>query len=322
VNQRSLAVIMDPIEAIKPWKDSSLAMLVEAQRGGWELNYAQVHDLWLEDGVAYGCMRELQVSQDESNWFQLAEPRSKPLGEFDLILMRKDPPFDLEYIMASYVLERAQDAGALVVNSPQGLRDANEKVALAWFSELAPPTLITRSIAAMREFIDAQQVVVVKPLDLMGGRSVFVTSATDGNHNVILETVSQYGKRTIMLQKYLPEISQSGDRRILLIDGQPLPWALARIPTGDDHRGNMDAGARTEVLPLTPREQFICERIGPWLQQKGLLFVGIDIIGGHLTEINVTSPTGIREIEQVAGPVVTSRLFAAIQARIESNPRK
>jgi glutathione synthase len=254
VNKPALAVIMDPIEGVKPWKDSSLAMLLEAQRRGWELHYGQVHDLWLRDGAAHGRLTELQVSQDECDWFRLGETHARPLGEFDVILMRKDPPFDMEYIMASYVLERAQDAGALVVNAPQGLRDANEKVSLAWFSELAPPTLITRSMTAMREFIDQQQKVVVKPLDLMGGRSVFVTSADDGNRNVILETVSQYGKRTIMLQTYLPEITQTGDRRILLIDGEPVPWALARIPTAGDHRGNMDAGAQTEVLPLTPRE--------------------------------------------------------------------
>jgi glutathione synthase len=233
----------------------------------------------------------------------------------DVILMRKDPPFDMNYIFATYVLQRAEEHGALVVNRPQGLRDANEKAILAWFPTCAPATLISRSLEEMHAFISEHHKVVVKPLDLMGGQSVFVTDAKDGNHNVILETVADQGSRYVMVQKYLPEITESGDKRILLIDGKPVPMALARIPSPGDHRGNMVVGARTEVRSLTDRDRWICDQIGPVLRDKGLLFAGIDVIGDFMTEVNVTSPTGIRELERACDLQIAKQIFDAISSK-------
>jgi glutathione synthase len=224
----------------------------------------------------------------------------------------------MEYIVATYVLERAEDRGAVVVNRPQSLRDANEKAFGSWFPNCAPPTLISRSLEEMRAFIAEHQRVVVKRLDLMGGRSVFVTDVDDGNRNVILETITREGARYVMLQKYLPEIVDSGDKRILLIDGQPIPMALVRTPRQGDHRGNMEAGALIDVKPLTDRDLWICDQIGPVLRDKGLLFTGIDVIGDFVTELNVTSPTGIRELERASDLRITERLFDAILARVRA----
>lgn len=317
MSKRKLAVIMDPIESIKPHKDSSLAMLLEAQSRGWEIHYGQLSDISLRDGVAFGRLTALRVADDSAEWYVPGEVAVAPLGDMDVILMRKDPPFNTQYVFATYVLERAQDHGAVVVNGPQGLRDANEKAFMAWFPNCVPPTLISRSLEEMRAFIAAQQKVVVKPLDLMGGRSVFVTDAEDGNRNVILETVSKGGSQYVMLQKYLAEIVLSGDKRIILIDGHPIPMALARVPSAGDHRGNIDAGARIEVRPLTERERWICAQIGPVLRDKGLLFTGIDVIGGYMTELNVTSPTGVRELERVGDVPITKPLFDAISAKLK-----
>jgi glutathione synthase len=315
VSIRKLAVIMDPIEFIKPHKDSSLAMLLEAQRRGWQIHYGGMSDIWLRDGRAYGRLTHLQVADDQENWFELGEVSETLLGDMDVILMRKDPPFDVDYIVGTYILQRAEDQGALVVNRPQSLRDANEKAYLAWFPTCTPPTLISRSLEEMQAFIQEHRKVVVKPLDLMGGRSVFVTDAEDDNRNVILESVTRFGTRFSMVQQYQPEITESGDKRILLIDGQPIPLALARIPSPGDHRGNMDAGARVEVRPLTERDRWICNQVGPVLQEEGLLFTGIDVIGEVMTEINVTSPTGIRELERASDLKITRQLFDAIVAR-------
>ena len=316
MNARKLTAIMDPIQSIKPVKDSTFAMLLEAQARGWEIRCAGLEDVWLLDGQAWGRTTTLRVEDDPDHWYALGDTTEAPLSELDVILMRKDPPFDMNYIFSTYVLERAQDHGVLVINDPQGLRDANEKAFIAWFPELVPPTMITRSATQMRRFIDEHEQVVVKPLDLMGGRSVFVTQKNDGNRNVILETVSDNGQKFIMLQKFLPEIAETGDRRIILIDGQPVPYALARIPGPDDHRGNMDAGASTEVQPLTDRELFICEQIGPTLRDKGLVFAGIDIIGEYMTELNVTSPTGIRQLERDSHEQIGGQLFDAIESRL------
>jgi len=317
VSSRKLAVIMDPIESINPHKDSTLALLLEAQHRGWGVYYGGLCDIWLRDGQAFGRLSTLQVADDSERWFDTGDVAVTPLAEMDVILMRKDPPFDMEYIFATYVLERAEDHGAVVVNQPQGLRDANEKAYLAWFPDCAPPTLISSSPEEMRAFIEDHRKVVVKPLDLMGGRSVFVTDADDGNHNVILESITNQGTRYAMVQKYLPEIVSSGDKRIILIDGQAIPMALARIPSPGDHRGNMVAGARIEVRPLTDREMWICEQIGPVLRDKGLLFTGIDVIGDFMTELNVTSPTGIRELERASDVQITKQMFDAIASKLE-----
>jgi glutathione synthase len=317
LSSRKLAVIMDPIESIKPHKDSSLAMLLEAQNREWQIHYGQLNDIWLRDGEAFGRLTKLQAADEEANWFELGDVAVTSLRDMDVILMRKDPPFDMEYIVATYVLERAEDHGAVVVNRPRGLRDANEKAFMAWFPNCAPPTLITRSLEQMRSFMNEHGKVVVKPLDMMGGRSVFVTDANDGNHNVILEAITHWGTRYAMVQKYLAEIASSGDRRIILIDGQPISRALARIPSPGDHRGNMDVGARTEIQPLTDREMWICQQIGPVLREKGLLFTGIDVIGGFMTELNVTSPTGIRELERTADVQITKQMFDAIESKLE-----
>ncbi|MCL7960229.1 MAG: glutathione synthase, partial [marine benthic group bacterium] len=246
----------------------------------------------------------------------LGDTRVTRLGAVDVILMRKDPPFDIEYVVATYVLERAEDQGAVVINRPQSLRDANEKAFVSWFPDCAPPTLISRSLAEMRAFMSEYPQVVVKPLDLMAGRSVFVTGAQDGNHNVILDTVSGEGSRFVMLQEYVPEIESSGDRRIILVDGRPLPMALVRYPPKGDHRGNLATGARAEVRPLGDRDLWICDQIGPVLREKGLLLTGIDVIGDFMTEINVTSPTGIRELERLGGVDGAKRVFDAIEQRL------
>ncbi len=312
---RRLAVIMDPIESIKPHKDSSLAMLLEAQRRGWKIRYGTLNDIWIRDGEAFGRLTNLQVADDAANWFCLGDRVVTPLSDMDVILMRKDPPFDMEYVAATYVLQRAEEHGAVVVNRPQGLRDANEKVFVSWFPNCAPPTLISRSLEEIRAFITEHDRVVVKPLNLMGGQSVFVTAAEDGNRNVILETVTHHGARFTMVQKYLPEISDSGDKRIILIEGRPIPMALVRIPSRGDHRGNIVTGARTEIRPLSDRDRWICEQIGPVLRDNGLLFTGIDVIGDFMTELNVTSPTGIRELERGSDVRIAEQLFDAISSK-------
>ena len=318
MSDKKLAVIMDPLQNIKPHKDSSLAMMLEAQERGFELFCGDLEDIWLQGDQPRGRLQQVQVFDHPERWFEFGESVEINLGELDVILMRKDPPFDIQYVFSTYVLEQAQRQGTVVVNRPQGLRDANEKAFLSWFPDCVPATLIARSLEQMREFIERHKRVVVKPLDMMGGRSVFATDIEDGNHNVIFETVSDYGRRYTMLQQYIPEITTSGDRRILLIDGQPIPFALARIPKPGDHRGNMDAGAQVEIHPLTDREQAICDQVGPLLREKGLLFAGIDIIGDYMTELNVTSPTGIRELQRETGLPIAGQLFDAISAHHQS----
>jgi glutathione synthase len=313
---KRLTVIMDPMESIKPYKDSSLALLLEAQGSGWEIFYGQLKDIWLRDGEAFGRLTRIEVADDPAAWFEMRDVTVTPLGEMDVILMRKDPPFDMEYIVATYVLERAEDQGALVVNRPQSLRDANEKAFVAWFPSCVPPTLISRSLEEMQAFIAEHHQVVVKPLDRMAGQSVFVTDSEDGNHNVIVETVTREGSSFAMVQKYLPEIAQEGDKRILLIDGQPVPLALVRIPPAGDHRGNLATGAQAEVRPLTDRDRWICEQVGPVLREKGLLFTGIDVIGDFMTELNVTSPTGIRELESASDIRIAKQIVDAIASRL------
>jgi glutathione synthase len=311
-----LAVVMDPIGDIKYAKDTSLAMLLAAQRQGYELWYLEQADLYLRDGVARGRARALTVVANPTNWFTLAEPQDTPLGDFDVILMRKDPPFDMEFIHTTYILERAELAGALVVNRPQGLRDMNEKVYTAWFPELCAPTLVTRSMDAMTSFAHEFERVVVKPLDGMGGRSIFVVDRQDKNLRVVFETLTNYGSRYAIVQKYLPEIVTSGDSRVLVVDGVPAPYALARMPSANDNRGNLAAGATGVARPLNERDRELAAAIGPALAARGMLFVGLDVIGGHITEINVTSPTGVREIDKQFGTDIAGLLIQAIDKRL------
>jgi glutathione synthase len=311
-----LVVVMDPIGAIKPAKDSTLGILLAAQARGWQLFYAEQQDLWLRDGVAFGSLAPLQVFDDAAKWFTLGPAQSGKLGEFDVILMRKDPPFDTEYIYTTYILERAQIQGALVCNRPQGLRDMNEKVYTAWFPECCAPTLITRDMHAMGEFLREQGKAVCKPLHGMGGKSIFVLEQGDKNRNVVFETLTGYGTQYAIVQRYLPEIVASGDCRIILVNGEPVPFALQRIPTAEDNRGNLAAGARAESRPLNERDRWLCAQIGPKLRAAGMLFVGLDVIGDYVTEINVTSPTGIRELNKKHGVDIGAMLVDAIERTV------
>jgi glutathione synthase len=319
MSEKSLRVgiVMDPIESIKPVKDSSFAMLLEAARRGAEIHYMLQQDLKLLAGEAFGQSTLLTVQDESANWFASASSQEIRLGDLDVILMRKDPPFDMEYIYTSYILERAGDAGALIVNEPQALRDMNEKAYTAWFADCAPLTLITRSMADMKAFLGEHGRIVVKPLDGMGGKSIFVVVAGDNNANVIFETLTDYGSRFAMAQIYIPEISD-GDKRILLIDGEPVPYALARIPSADDNRGNLVMGATGEGRELTDRDRWICSKVGPVLKERGVVFAGIDVIGDYLTEVNVTSPTGIRELDSIFSLNIAATLFDAIETRLDN----
>ncbi|HEV2286856.1 MAG TPA: glutathione synthase [Steroidobacteraceae bacterium] len=319
---RRLGVVMDPIAAIAYAKDSTLAMLRAAQERGFALSYLEQGDLMLRDGVAYGRMRPLTVRADPEGWFTLGEARTEPLAALDCLLMRKDPPFDTEYIYSTYILERAQGAGVLVVNRPQGLRDMNEKVYTAWFPQCCAPTLVTRDMGVMAAFLREHGRIVVKPLEGMGGRSIFVLAAGDANARVVFETLTGYGQRFAIVQRYLPEIATTGDARVLLVDGVPAPYALARMPSGEDHRGNLAAGARGVGRPLSDRDRWLAAEIGPPMAAKGMLFVGLDVIGGFVTEINVTSPTGIRELDKQFGTDIGGLLLDAIVRRLEAAPRR
>ena len=311
----SVGVVMDPIESITPKKDSTLAMLLEAERRGAEIHYMLQADLKLISGEARANSRLLHVQDDLESWFDIGAEHNIGLGELDVILMRKDPPFDMEYIYTSYILERAEEAGALIVNRPQALRDMNEKAYTAWFADCSPATLITRSMQEMKAFLVEHKRIAVKPLEGMGGRSVFVVSHGDNNANVIFETLTNHGQLFAMAQEYIPEISE-GDKRILLIDGEPIPHALARIPPADDNRGNLVVGAVGEGRDLSAQDLRICSEVGPALKDRGVVFAGIDVIGEYLTEINVTSPTGIRELDNIFDLNIAGDLFDAIEKRL------
>jgi len=313
-----LVVVMDPIEAIKPAKDSTLAILLAAQARGWELFYAEQKDLYLRDGVAFGRLASLKVFDDPKAWFARSDAAPARLGDYDVILMRKDPPFDTEYIYSTYILDRAQIQGALVCNRPQGLRDMNEKVYTAWFPECCAPTLISRDMHDMSEFLREHGKAVCKPLHGMGGRSIFVLEQGDKNRNVVFETLTDFGTRYAIVQRYLPEIVTAGDCRVILVDGEPVPFALQRMPGADDHRGNLAAGARAESRPLNDRDRWLCSVIGPKLKAAGMIFVGLDVIGDFVTEINVTSPTGIRELDRKHAIDVGGMLVSAIARTLEA----
>ncbi len=311
-----LVVVMDPIGAIKPAKDTTLGILLAAQARGWELYYAEQKHLTLRDGIAWGRLAPLKVADDTVSWFALGQPENSKLGEFDVILMRKDPPFDTEYIYTTYILDRAKLQGALVCNDPQGLRNMNEKVYTAWFPECCAPTLITRDMHDMSEFLLEHGKAVCKPLHGMGGNSIFVLEQGDKNRNVVFETLTDYGTRYAIVQRYLPQIVTAGDCRIILVDGEPAPFALQRMPTPEDHRGNLAAGATAESRPLNDRDRWLCTQIGPKLRDAGMLFVGLDVIGDFVTEINVTSPTGIRELKKMRAVDIGAMLINAIQGKL------
>ena len=311
----TLGVVMDPIDSINTKKDSTFAMLLEAQARGWELQYMELKDLHLRDGECHAGMRRLRVQDNPQHWFELDEPTSKALHELDVALMRKDPPIDMEYIFATHLLELAERKGTLVVNKPHSLRDANEKLFTAWFPQCTVASIVTRSQQEILNFIKQQHDVILKPLDSMGGASIFRVREGDPNTNVIIETLTHQQQRYCMVQRFIPEIS-AGDKRILLIDGEPVPYALARVPPEGETRGNLAVGGKGVGVALTERDYWICEQVAPILQQKGLLFVGIDVIGDYLTEINVTSPTCIRELDKLYGLNISATLFDAIEKKL------
>ena len=312
-----LGIVMDPIERISYKKDSSLAMLLAAQERGWSLFYMEQQDLYLDAGKARARMKPLTVFADPARWFELGEEADTGLADLDVILMRKDPPFDMEFVYATYLLEQAERDGVLVVNKPQSLRDCNEKLFATQFPQCTPPTLVSRRADILRAFTEQQGDTILKPLDGMGGTSIFRHRAGDPNLSVILETLTLNGTQQIMAQGYLPAI-KDGDKRILVIDGEPVPYCLARIPAAGETRGNLAAGGRGEARPLTERDRWIVAQVAPTLREKGLLFVGLDVIGEHLTEINVTSPTCIREIDNAFGTNIGEMLMAAIERKLQA----
>ncbi len=311
-----VAVVMDPIGSIRIAKDTTFALLLEAQRRGHHLHYVLPGGLGIAGGEAVARMAALAVRDDPAGWFTLGEAAVRPLrGNIDLVLMRTDPPVDAEYLYDTHVLSLAQDAGVLVANDPRGLRDLNEKLAALLFPQCCPPTRVARDPAELRAFVAEHGQVVCKPLDGMGGRSIFRTAADDPNLNVILETLTGTGRRLAVAQKYLPEIVH-GDKRILLVDGEPVPYCLARIPQGTDFRGNLAVGGRGEGRPLTDRDRWIAGQVGPKLRELGIAFAGLDVIGDWLTEVNVTSPTCARELDKQFGLNIAGQLFDAIEARL------
>lgn len=308
-----IVVVMDPIASIKIAKDTTFAMLLEAQRRGHRLLYVEPGSLGMLSGTAMARLRPLRVFDDPGHSFELGTVSHRALGEGDVVLMRKDPPVDADYVHDSQILGFAQRQGAQVVNDPQGLRDYNEKLAALLFPQCCPPTLVSRDQAQLKAFIGEQRQTVLKPLDGMGGRSIFRADAGDPNLNVILETLTANGRHLAMAQRYLPQIS-AGDKRILLIDGVAVDYALARIPQGDEFRGNLAAGGRGEGRPLSERDRWIAAQVGPEMARRGMRFVGLDVIGDYLTEVNVTSPTGVRELDAAFGINIAGRLLDAIEA--------
>lgn len=311
----SAGVVMDPIGSIKAYKDSTFAMLLEGQRRGWRLHYIEPRDLYLRNAVPWALSRDVTVRDDPDDWFDLGERREIRLGDLDTILMRRDPPFDLQYVVDTYVLEHALAEGALVVNHPRSLRDANEKMFTGWFPQCCAPTLVSRDPEQLKAFLAEHGEVVFKPLDGMGGASIFRVANGDLNTNVILETLNENGFNYVMAQRFIPEI-KDGDKRILLIDGEVIPHALARFPPKGEFRGNLAVGATSKGVDLTDRDRWLCEQVAPVLRDKGLIFTGLDVIGDYITEINVTSPTGIRELDAIYDLNIAGQLLDSIESRL------
>jgi len=312
-----LGIVMDPISDVNVKKDSSMAMLFEAQKRGYEIYYMEMKDLYLEQGICRATVQNVKVYDNTEHWYDLSNEQDIAVSDLDAVLMRKDPPFDTEFIYATYMLERAEEAGTLIVNKPQSLRDCNEKLFTAWFADLTPKTLVTRSSKRIRDFHQAEQDIIIKPLDGMGGASIFRIGPQDANVGVIIETLTAHGEQYAMVQEYLPEIVE-GDKRILIVNGEPMPYCLARIPAKGETRGNLAAGGRGEARPLSASDKLIAETIAPELKKRGLFFVGLDIIGNKVTEINVTSPTCIREIEAAYPINISGKLMDAIEEHIKS----
>ncbi|MBA4142613.1 MAG: glutathione synthase [Nitrosospira sp.] len=315
-----LAFILDRLDSIKTYKDSSFAMMREAVTRSHELFVMQQGDIiWRGDKtIGFACSLELISQDDATRWYAVDKPEEVPLEEFDVVLMRKDPPFDMEYVYSTYMLELAENRGAHIVNSPRAIRDHNEKLAIAKFSEYTPPTLVTRQEHLIRDFLAEHRDIVLKPLDGMGGASVFRLHSADHNLGVIIETLTHYGTRTVMAQRYIPEIAH-GDKRILLIAGEPVPYTLARVPRPGESRGNLNVGGTGIAQPLTPRDREIAEALGPALAAEGLMLVGLDVIGDYLTEINVTSPTCMREIMDQTGFNAAAMMIDALEKKFKTN---
>lgn len=315
--KQQLGVVMDPLAGIHYPKDTTLALLWAAQDHGYRLFYMEQGGLFLDRGLPYAQARELQVFRSPEKWFQLGRPQTLDLGELDVILMRKDPPFDMNFIYSTYILEAAEGRGALVVNRAASLRDCNEKLFASYFPQCCPPLLVSSDGVRIREFALQQGDIVLKPLDGMGGSGVFRVMEGDPNFNVIVEILTEHGRRPIMAQRFLPDIAQ-GDKRILMVDGTPMPYCLARIPQPGETRGNLAAGGKGEVRPLTERDYWIAAQVGPELRRRGLWFVGLDVIGDYLTEINVTSPTCLREIEAAQPTGIADKLMQTIDEQLRA----
>ena len=311
-----LGIVMDPITQINIKKDTSFAMLLEAQSRNWELHYMELEDLFLSNGKAHARTRHLKVERNPQQWFEFGNEQTIELSELDTILMRKDPPFNQEYIYATYILEQAERDGVYVLNKPQSLRDANEKMFTAWFPQCCTDTLVARNPQKIRDFLNQHGDIILKPLDGMGGASIFRVQQKDPNLSVILETMTGHGQHFIMAQKYLPEI-RDGDKRILMVNGEPIPYCLARIPASGESRGNLAAGGHGEGRPLSERDYWIASQVGPTLKAKGLVFVGIDVIGDYLTEVNVTSPTCVQELDKQFGLNISATLMDHIQKQLK-----
>ncbi|EKF72938.1 glutathione synthetase [Alcanivorax hongdengensis A-11-3] len=313
-----VGVVMDPIAKIKPWKDSTFAMLLEAQRRGWSLHYMEPGDLYVRDGRTFALTRPLSVTDNNDDWYRLSDAVNQDLADLDIILMRQDPPFNTEYIYATYLLEKVEREGVLVVNRPASVRDSNEKLFATDFPQCCAPTLVSSRAELLRDFVREFDDTVMKPLDGMGGSNIFRVRKDSPNISVVIEVLTQHGKTPIMAQRFVPEITQ-GDKRILMINGEPVPYALARIPKEGELRGNLAAGGTGQGRELSDRDRWICEQVGPTLKRKGLYFVGLDVIGDYLTEINVTSPTCIRELDAIFDINIAGQMFdTLLELRAES----
>ncbi|TRW48142.1 glutathione synthase [Aliidiomarina halalkaliphila] len=313
-----VAIVMDPIATVKTYKDTSFRLALEAQARGHELTYLEIGDLFIENGSPFGRVRSLEVRDQLDDFYTLGESRVEALGSFDIILMRKDPPFDMEFVYATHILDLAARDGAFVVNRPQSLRDCGEKLFTAWFPALIPATIVSRDSQQIREFYARHKDVIVKPLDGMGGASIFRVDESGSNLGVIIETLTDHGKRFAMVQEYLPAI-KDGDKRIILVNGEPVPYSLARIPSAGETRGNLAAGGSGRPQPLSESDFALAHAVGPILKEKGLYLVGLDVIGDRITEINVTSPTCMREIENAYDINIAAQLFEAIEADLSAN---